>query len=77
MEIGVKNVPGVHLTRHHGVKFGQSCPNGTGLLFGGMKGHLRDLETDFKLAIFPSHLGIMVLGHPPLPEEAPGIVAIV
>ena len=72
-----KIIHGVHLTRHHGVGFGQPCPNGIGLLFGGMKGRLRHLETDLKLAIFPSCLRIKVLGCPPLPEETPGVIAIV
>ena len=72
-----ENVHGVHLTRHHGVRFGQPCPNGTGLLFGGMKGRLRDPKMDLKLAVFSSRLGIAVLGCPPLSEEAPGIIAIV
>ena len=72
-----KIIHGVHLTRHHGVGFGQPCPNGIGLLFDGMKGRLRHLETDLKLAIFPSCFGIAVLGRPPLSEKAPGVVAVV
>ena len=42
-----------------------------------MKGSLRDLEADLELAIFLSHLGIAVLGCPPLSEEALGIVVVV
>ena len=72
-----KSIHGVHLTRHHGVGFGQPCPNGTGLLLGGMKACLRDPETDLKLAIFLGCFGIAVLGCPPLSDEAPGIIAIV
>ena len=77
MEVRVKSLHGVHLTRHHGVRFGQPCPNGIGFLFDGMKGHLRDPEVDLKLAIFSSRLGIAVLGRPPLSKEASGIVTIV
>ena len=35
------------------------------------------LKTDLKLIVFLSCLRIMVLGSPPLPEEAPGVVASV
>ena len=42
-----------------------------------MKSSLRDPEADLELAIFPSHLGIAVLRHPPLSEKTPGIIAIV
>jgi len=42
-----------------------------------MKSSLRKLEADLKLAVLLSHLGIAVLSRPPLPEEAPGIVAVV
>jgi len=70
-------IPGIHLTRHHGVRLGQPRPSSTGLFFSGMKGSLRDPEMDPKLAIFLSHLRIMVLGHPPLSEEALGIIAVV
>jgi len=42
-----------------------------------MKGSLRNLNADLELAIFLSCLGIAVLGHPPLLEEASGIIAIV
>ena len=66
MEVGVKSIHGVHLTCHRGVGFSQPCPNSIGLLFGGMKGRLRDPEMDLKLAIFLSRFGIAVLGHPPL-----------
>ena len=70
-------IPGIHLTRHHGAGLGQPRPGGTGLFFDGMKGSLRDPETDLKLAILPSHLGVMVLGRPPLSEEASGIITVV
>ena len=43
----------------------------------GMKSSLRDPKVDLKLAIFSSCLRIMVLGYPPLPEETPGVVAVV
>ena len=62
-----KSIPKIHFTRHHGA----------GLFFGGVKGGLRNLEEDFKLAIFPSCLGITVLGCPPLSEETPGVIAVV
>ena len=77
MEVSVKSIHGVHLTCHRGIRFGQPCLNGIGLLFGGMKGRLRDPETDLKLAIFSSRFKIAVLGRPPLSEKAPGIIAIV
>ena len=48
-----------------------------GLFLGDVKGGLRDPEKDLKLAVFPSCLGITVLGCPPLSEETPGVVAIV
>jgi len=70
-------IPGIHLTRHHGVRLSQPRPSSTGLFFSGVKGSLRDPEMDPKLAIFLSHLRIMVLGHPPLSEEALGIIAVV
>jgi len=38
---------------------------------------LRDPEADLELAILSSRLRIMVLGHPPLSKEMPGIVAII
>ena len=72
-----KSIHGVHLTHHHGIGFGLQCPNGTGLLFGGMKGCLRYPEMDLKLAIFPSCFGIAVLGRPPLLEKVSGVVAVV
>ena len=72
-----RGVPKVHLTRHHGVRLGQPCLNGTGLLLGYMKSSLRDLEVDLKLAIFPSCLRIAVLSHPPLSEKTLGVVTIV
>jgi hypothetical protein len=38
---------------------------------------LGDPEVDLKLTVFPSCLGIMVLGDLPLSDEAPGIVTVV
>ena len=38
---------------------------------------MRDPKMDLKLAIFSSRFRIAVLGHPPLLEKAPGIVAVV
>ena len=49
----------------------------TGLLFGGVKSSLRDPKADLELAIFPSHLGIIVLSGPPLMEEMPGVISVV
>ena len=72
-----KDVLGVYLTRHYGVGFGQSHLSGAGLFLGGVKGYLRGTEADLKLTVFSSCLRIMVLGCPPLPEETPGVVAIV
>ena len=77
MEVRVKSLHGIHLTRHHGVGFGQPHPNGTGLFFDGMKGSLRDPKTDLKPAILLSHLRITVLGHPPLSKETSGIIIVV
>ena len=77
MEVGAKSFHGVHLTRHRGVGFGQSCSDGAGLLLGCMKSGLGNPEVDLELAILLSHLGVAVLSHPPLPKEAPDIVAIV
>jgi hypothetical protein len=42
-----------------------------------MKSGLRNLEVDLELAILSSHLGVAVLSHPPLLEEAPGIITVV
>ena len=70
-------IHGTHLTCHHGVRLGQPCSNGTGLLLGRMKGSLRDPEVNLELAILPSHLRIMILSHPPLMKKTSGVVAIV
>ena len=64
-----------HLTRQHGVGFGQPHPGCVGLFLGGEEGGLRGLEAALKLTILLSCLGVMVLGHPPLPEEVPGVIA--
>ena len=72
-----KDVLRGHLTRHHGVEFGQSRPSGTGLFLGDMKGCLRGPEVDLKLIVFLSCLGIMVLGCPPILEETLGVLAVV
>ena len=77
IEFGVKSLHGVHLTHHRGVRFGQPRSDGAGLLLGCMKSGLRNPKVDLELAILLSRLGIAVLSHPPLLEEAPGIVAIV
>ena len=42
-----------------------------------MKGSLRDPKVDLELAIFPSHLVIAVLSHPPLVKKMPGVVTVV
>ena len=65
---------GTKLTRHHGIGLGQPRPSGVGFLLYGKEGGLGGLETDLKLTVFPSCLGITVLGIPPLPEEVPGVV---
>ena len=77
MKVGVKSLHGIHLTRHRGVGFGQPHPDGAGLLLGYMKSGLGNLKADLKLAILSSHLGVAVLSRPPLPKEAPGVVAVV
>ena len=77
MEVGVKSLHGVHLTRHRGVGFGQPCSDGAGLLLSCMKSGLRNPKADLELAILSSHLGVEVLSYPPLPKEAPGVVAVV
>ena len=56
-------------------RHGQTRPSGVGFLLYGEEGGLGGLETDLKLTVFPSCLRITVLGSPPLPEEAPGIIA--
>ena len=77
MEVRVKSLHGIHLTRHHGVGFGQPRSDGAGLLLGYMKSGLRNPKADLELAILLSHLKIAVLSHPPLSKEAQGVVAIV
>ena len=77
MEVGVKSLHGIHLTRHRGVGFGQPHPDGAGLLLGYMKSGMGHPEVDLKLAILSSHLGVAVLSRPPLPNEASGGVAVV
>jgi len=63
-----------HLTRQHGVGFGQPHPGCVGLFLGGEEGGLRGLEVALKLTVLPSCLGVMFLGHPPFLEEVPGVV---
>ena len=77
MEVRAKSLQGVHLTRHHGIGFGQPCSDGAGLLLSRVKGSLGDPEVNLQLAVLPSHLGITVLSHPPLMKAASGIIAIV
>ena len=67
----------IHPTRHHGVRFGQPHPNGASVFFGDVKGCLRNPEADLELAVFLSCLRIAVLGRPPLPKEARGIIVII
>ena len=77
MEVRVKSLHGVHLTRHYGVRFGQPCSDSAGLLLSRVKGGLRDPEVNLQLAILPSHLGITIMSHPPLMKVEPGVIAIV
>ena len=77
MEVRVKSLHGIHLTRHCGVGFGQPCPDSAGLLISYMKSGLGNPEADLELAILSSHLGVAVLSCPPLPKEAPGVIAVV
>ena len=77
MEVRVKSLHGVHLTRHRGIGFGQPRSDGVGLLLGCMKHDLRNPKADLELAILSSHLGVAVLSRPPLLKEAPSVVAIV
>ena len=46
MEIRVKSLHGIHLTRHHGVEFGQSHSDGAGLLISCVKGGLGNPEAN-------------------------------
>ena len=66
-----------HLTRQHGVGFGQPHPGCVGLFLGGEEGGLRGLEAALKLTVLLSCLRVTVLGRSPLPDETPGVVAIV
>ena len=77
MEVGVKSLHGVHFTRHRGVGFGHLRSDSAGLLLGCMKSGLRNPKVDLELAILSSHLGVAVLSRPPLPKEAPGVIAVV
>jgi len=77
MEIRVKSLHEVHLTRHRGVGFGQPRSDGAGLLLGCMKSGLGNPEEDLKLTILSSHLKVAILSRPPLPKEALGVVAVV
>ena len=77
MEVRVKSLHEVHLTRHRGVGFSQPRSNGTGLLLSRVKGGLRDPEANLQLAVLPSRLRITILGHPPLMKVAPGVVSII
>ena len=38
---------------------------------------MRCPEVDLKLIVLQSCLGVTVLGRPPLPEETPGVIAVV
>ena len=71
------NIPEDHLTCYHSVRLGQPRSDGAGLLLSRMKSGLRSPEMDLKLAIFSSRLGVAVLSHPPLLEEALGIITVV
>ena len=77
MEVRVKSLHGIHLTRYHGVGFDQLRSDGAGLLLGRMKGGLRNPEVNLQLVILSSRLRIMILGHPPLMKVAPGVVSII
>ena len=66
MEVRVKSLHGIHLTRHHGVGFGQPRSDGAGLLLSSVKGGLGNPEANLQLAVLPSRLGVTVLSHPPL-----------
>ena len=51
MEVRVRNLHGVHLTRHRGVRFGQPCSDGAGLLLSCVKGGLRDPKANLQLTV--------------------------
>jgi len=70
------NIPEDHLACYHSVRLGQLCLDGAGLL-SHMKSGLRSPETDLKLTIFLSRLGVAVLSRPPLLEETPSIITVV
>ena len=72
-----RSIHGNHLTCYHGIKLSQPRSNGAGLLLDRMKSGLRSPEMDLELATLLSRLGVAVLSRPPLPEEVPGIIAIV
>ena len=46
MEVRVKSLHGIHLTHHHGIRFGQLRSDGAGLLFSHVKGGLGNLEVN-------------------------------
>ena len=46
MEDRVKSLHGIHLTRHHGVRFSQPCSDGACLLFSHVKGGLGNPEVN-------------------------------
>ena len=46
MEVRVKSLHGIHLTRHHGIRFGQPRSDGAGLLLSRVKGGLRGHEAN-------------------------------
>ena len=77
MEVRVKSLHGIHLTRHHGVGFGQPRSDGASLLLNCVKGGLGNPEVNLQLAVLPSRLRVTILGHPPLMKIASGVVAIV
>ena len=77
MEVRVKSLHDIHLTHHHGVKFGQPCSDGAGLLLSRVKGGLRNPKANFQLAVLPSRLGIVILSHPSLMKVASGVISIV
>ena len=56
-----RGVSKIRLTHHRGVRLGQPCSNGVGLLLGLMKSSLRDPEVDLELAIFLSCLASSLL----------------
>ena len=77
MEVGVKSLHGIHLTRHHGIGFGYLRSDGAGLLLSYVKGGLGNPKANLQLVVLPSCLGVTVLSHPPLMKIAPGVVAVV